>query len=88
MTLVNLPRLRGTLIVVSRYPFHLRPKNKQMFHYIRMIGDLVHDLELDLDASDTLRRDLSDEKIEGIRAYLGYSYLESGSVITTNIPNS
>lgn len=62
---------------VDRYPFHLRPKNKQVFHYIRMAADLVHDLELDQEPPDFNISNTSEETLEGIRAYLGHCYIAS-----------
>lgn len=61
----------------SRYPFHLRPKNKQIFNYIRMMGDMIHDLDLDQEIPDYMIPDITEEKLDGIRAYLAFSYLSS-----------
>lgn len=65
----------------DRYPFHLRPKNKQAFQYMRMAADMIHDLELDQE--QTVRSSwsdspvLNDEQLNSIRAYLGYFYVVS-----------
>lgn len=57
----------------TRYPFHLRPKNKQAFQYVRMTVDLVSDLELDQDIY--LGHDEpSAQRLREIRAYLGSYY--------------
>lgn len=60
-----------------RYPFHLRPRNKQVFHYIRMCADLITDLELDQDSSGGINTssEVSEQQLDGIRAYLGHCYL-------------
>lgn len=60
-----------------RYPFHLRPKNKQVFHYIRMCSDLITDLELDQDPSMGTDPNpvVSEQQLDGFRAYLGHCYL-------------
>jgi hypothetical protein len=42
-----------------------------------MIGDLIHDLDLDQDISEYMYGDITDDQLDGIRAYLGYSYLVS-----------
>jgi hypothetical protein len=61
----------------QRYPFHLRPKNKQVFHYSRMASDLIQDLELDQEPPGVNFSAASDEQLEGIRAYLAHSYMAS-----------
>ncbi|OTA54639.1 hypothetical protein K449DRAFT_389093 [Hypoxylon sp. EC38] len=69
--------LQGLIIYCSWYPFHLRPKNRQLKQYMRMAEDIVHDLELDeetdlnLGAQSPERRDI---KLQGIRAYLACFY--------------
>ncbi|KAI0138080.1 hypothetical protein F4776DRAFT_77006 [Hypoxylon sp. NC0597] len=69
--------LQGLIIYCSWYPFHLRPKNKQLKQYLRMIEDLVHDLELDEETDMNLafkspeRREI---KLQEIRAYLSCFY--------------
>ncbi|KAI1641486.1 hypothetical protein F4809DRAFT_586890 [Biscogniauxia mediterranea] len=78
----SLELLQGLLIYCSWYPFHLRPRNKQMLQYLRMAVDIVRDLELDQE-SDLV--DLSDPhtqemKLQSIRAYLACFYSYSTSV--------
>ncbi|KAJ9155614.1 Zn(II)2Cys6 transcription factor [Pleurostoma richardsiae] len=70
--------LVGLLIYVAWYPFHLRPKSRQAFQYIRMAIDIVHDLELDHPPSgdaSLLNNAVSEEMLAGIRAYLACYYL-------------
>ncbi|CAI6094070.1 unnamed protein product [Clonostachys chloroleuca] len=81
----NIQLLQGLLIYCAWYPFHLRPRNKQVFHYIRMIGDLIHDLDLDQDISEYMYGDITDDQLDGIRAYLGYSYLVSAFLISWRV---
>jgi hypothetical protein len=64
-----------------RYPFHLRPKNKQGFQYIRMVTDIVNDLELDQDqdpSDEVPVEKVRDERVEQMRAYLATYHLVSG----------
>ncbi|KAK4219005.1 hypothetical protein QBC37DRAFT_166103 [Rhypophila decipiens] len=65
--------LLGLAIYVAWYPFHLRPKNKQAFQYIRMTVDLVSDLELDQDHYFG-QDEPSSQRLAEIRAYLGSYY--------------
>jgi hypothetical protein len=62
-----------------RYPFHLRPKNKQALQYIRMVVDIVADLELDQDpdGDELPAEQTSAELLEQMRAYLSTYYLVS-----------
>lgn len=65
---------------MSRYPFHLRPKNRQAFQYVRMAVDMVNDLELDEDpGTDELNgpRRPSPQRLEVIRTYLATYYVAS-----------
>ncbi|ODA78665.1 hypothetical protein RJ55_06047 [Drechmeria coniospora] len=76
----SLELLQGILIYCAWYPFHLRPKNKQAIQYLRMAGDLIHDLELDepLTTQHELRVHVAtDQQLDGIRAHLGYIYIIS-----------
>ena len=80
--MVRLPPFQPTALrsqlTSPRYPFHLRPKNKQVFHYLRMCSDLITDLELDQGpvlgepAPDV---EASNEQLDGIRAYLAHCHL-------------
>ncbi|KAI1263825.1 hypothetical protein F5Y18DRAFT_117245 [Xylariaceae sp. FL1019] len=69
--------LQGLLIYCSWYPFHLRPKNKQLFQYLRMCVDIVRDLELD-EESDLSLSSMSPERqsrrLEEIRSLLSCFY--------------
>ncbi|KAI0877933.1 hypothetical protein GGS24DRAFT_65073 [Hypoxylon argillaceum] len=73
----SLELLQGILIYCSWYPFHLRPKNKQSFQYMRMGVDIVHDLELeqepDLDLF-SITPEQHARKLDNIRALLGCYY--------------
>ncbi|KAK5662817.1 hypothetical protein OQA88_6228 [Cercophora sp. LCS_1] len=66
--------LEGLVIYVAWYPFHLRPKNKQALHYVRMAVDIVSDLELD---SLSLVTPVSESRIAQIRVYLATYFLTS-----------
>lgn len=66
-----------------RYPFHLRPKNKQAFQYIRMAGDLVRDLELDQESPELVNTpdaSISDQQLDKVRTYLAWYYSVSAYV--------
>ncbi|KAG5981994.1 hypothetical protein E4U55_002428 [Claviceps digitariae] len=73
--------LQGLLIYCAWYPFHLRPRNKQAYQYMRMAAELIHDLELDQEQHlDSLSGDSAyptEEQLSGIRTYLGFTYLVS-----------
>ncbi|KAH6628308.1 hypothetical protein F5144DRAFT_304043 [Chaetomium tenue] len=75
--------LQGLVIYIAWYPFHLRPKNKQSLQYIRMVVDIISDLELDedpgTDSTDTLA---TPERLEQIRLYLASYYLASAAAST------
>ncbi|KAI1140797.1 hypothetical protein F5Y05DRAFT_402882 [Hypoxylon sp. FL0543] len=78
----SLELLQGLIIYCSWYPFHLRPKNRQLIQYLRMAVDIVHDLELDeeidmdITAQTPERRDMT---LQGFRAYLSCFYIMSMS---------
>lgn len=62
---------------LRRYPFHLRPKNKQSFQYLRMAVDIVHDMELDQEPDLDLFSMAPDQrarKLDNLRALLGCFY--------------
>lgn len=72
------------LLTDFRYPFHLRPKNKQASQYIRMASDMVRDLELDqphdnINLADTRT---NADIMNDMRAYLAAQYLCSGFSVT------
>lgn len=69
------------MLIPDRYPFHLRPKNRQAFQYLRMVVDIVADLEIDQDPDgDGLPPGkASDERLEQVRTYLATYYLVSSS---------
>ncbi|OLN97254.1 hypothetical protein CCHL11_07711 [Colletotrichum chlorophyti] len=84
----TLELLQGLLIYTAWYPFHLRPKSKQAFQYVRMAAEILHDLELDhpppQDRTGTGINPLSTlapERMDGIRAYLSCYYLISAHVL-------
>lgn len=74
----SLELLQGLLIYCAWYPFHLRPKNKQIFQYLRMATDLVQGLELDVDLrpdEESAMPNQTDEALERIRTHLAYCYI-------------
>ncbi|KAH7176457.1 hypothetical protein EDB81DRAFT_706887 [Dactylonectria macrodidyma] len=73
----SLELLQGMLIYIAWYPFHLRPKNKQAFQYVRMAGDLTRDLELDQEMPDPTSPDAPSDQVEKIRTYLAWYYAVS-----------
>ncbi|KAI0863519.1 hypothetical protein F4860DRAFT_511910 [Xylaria cubensis] len=89
----SLELLQGVLIYCSWYPFHLRPKNKQSYQYLRMAVDIVHDLEMeqapDLDLLYSAGPDQRARKLDDIRALLGCYYAMSTFAVTwgKSIPN-
>lgn len=68
------------ILIHLRYPFHLRPKQRQASQYIRMAADIVHDLELDQapDDFDHVGFETDESFLAGIRAYIACYYLCSG----------
>ncbi|KAI0379076.1 hypothetical protein F5Y04DRAFT_260331 [Hypomontagnella monticulosa] len=87
----SLESLQGLLIYCSWYPFHLRPKNRQLMQYLRMAVDMVQDLKLDEEASLDLaalppeRRAI---RLQSIRAYLICFYNTSIYSWAWSKPNS
>ncbi|KAK5998845.1 hypothetical protein PT974_01229 [Cladobotryum mycophilum] len=70
--------LQGILIYCCWYPFHLQPRNKTVLQYMRFAADLVHDLELDQELPPhALESKVTDQQLDGIRAYLAYYYAAS-----------
>ncbi|KAI0458099.1 hypothetical protein F5B21DRAFT_512238 [Xylaria acuta] len=82
----SLELLQGVLIYCSWYPFHLRPKNKQSYQYLRMAVDIVHDLEMEqapeLDLLFPTGPDRRAHKLDNIRALLGCYYAMSTFSVT------
>ncbi|KAK7415451.1 hypothetical protein QQZ08_012340 [Neonectria magnoliae] len=78
----SLELLQGMLIYCAWYPFHLRPKNKQAFQYVRMARDLVRDLELDQEIPDLggVDSELDKDQLEKVRTYLSFYYGVSHSM--------
>ncbi|KAH6854889.1 hypothetical protein B0I37DRAFT_42122 [Chaetomium sp. MPI-CAGE-AT-0009] len=75
--------LQGLVIYIAWYPSHLRPKNKQSLQYIRMVVDIISDLELDEDpGTDSMDVPLTPERLEQIRLYLASYYLASAAAST------
>ncbi|RYP61613.1 hypothetical protein DL771_010065 [Monosporascus sp. 5C6A] len=68
----SLEMLQGLLIYCAWYPFHLRPKNRQVVQYIRMAVDIVQDLELDQEGG-YMSLDPQDQ-LPAIRAFLACHY--------------
>jgi hypothetical protein len=70
--------VENPVLTPSRYPFHLRPKNKQAVQYIRMVVDIISDLELDEDPGiDSMDIPPTPERLDQIRLYLASYYLVS-----------
>ncbi|KAK0632234.1 hypothetical protein B0T14DRAFT_419444 [Immersiella caudata] len=70
--------LEGLVVYVAWYPFHLRPKNKQAFQYIRMAVDVIIDLELDQQCdSDDIDIPPTPERMDQIRLYLATYFMVS-----------
>ncbi|POS77232.1 hypothetical protein DHEL01_v204366 [Diaporthe helianthi] len=73
----SLELLAGLQIYCAWYPFHLRPKQKQAFQYVRMAADIVRDLELDQapDSFDHAGFITEEKSMDEIRAYISCYYL-------------
>ncbi|KAJ3577729.1 hypothetical protein NPX13_g2835 [Xylaria arbuscula] len=83
----SLELLQGILIYCAWYPFHLRPKNKQSYQYLRMGVDIVHDLEMDQEPDfdfSSLPPHQRASKLDDIRALLGCFYGMSAFSATWN----
>ncbi|KAH8653296.1 hypothetical protein BGZ61DRAFT_468144 [Ilyonectria robusta] len=75
--------LQGMLIYCAWYPFHLRPKNRQAFRYVRMAGDMVRDMELDQELPELnggFDSEVTKEQLEKVRAYLSWFYVVSNFI--------
>lgn len=74
-----------------RYPFHLRPRNKQPFRYLCMATEVIHDLGLDREAQTGLHSPgepvTTTQQLDRIRAYLGCFYLVSTLVARLVLPS-
>ncbi|KAK1454273.1 hypothetical protein CCUS01_10566 [Colletotrichum cuscutae] len=88
----TLELLQGLLIYTAWYPFHLRPKNKQAFQYVRMAAEILHDLELNHPPSQgagspaggggtASSSSSAPDQMDGIRAYVSCYYLVSAHVL-------
>ncbi|KAK1982534.1 hypothetical protein LZ30DRAFT_590367, partial [Colletotrichum cereale] len=79
----TLELLQGLLIYTAWYPFHLRPKSKQGFHYVRMAADILHDLGLNHPPYQGagVSTPPTTDRMEGIRAYLACYYLVTAHVV-------
>ncbi|KAI0395156.1 hypothetical protein F5Y17DRAFT_217783 [Xylariaceae sp. FL0594] len=76
----SLELLQGLLIYCTWYPFHLRPKNKQSYQYMKMAVDIIHDLELDRAPEINLNALSPEQKapyLARLRAFLGCFYTMS-----------
>ncbi|KAB5562695.1 hypothetical protein GE09DRAFT_756332 [Coniochaeta sp. 2T2.1] len=85
----SLELLQGLVVYTAWYPFHLRPRNKQAFQYVRMVVDIVNDLELDQDPDGEDNNNLpsqkcSDARLEQVRTYLATYYLVSSFAAAWN----
>ncbi|KAK4155340.1 hypothetical protein C8A00DRAFT_13627 [Chaetomidium leptoderma] len=79
----TLELLQGLVVYIAWYPFHLRPKNKQAVQYIRMIVDIISDLELDEDpGTDSMEVPPTPQRLDEIRLYLASYYLASSFAST------
>lgn len=78
----TLELLQGLLVYCLWYPFHLRPRVKQVFQYTRMAADLVHDLELDVDARAEMQEPPTPDRLDAMRAYIAQYYLSSCFAVT------
>ncbi|CAP67603.1 uncharacterized protein PODANS_1_14960, partial [Podospora anserina S mat+] len=66
----SLELLQGLVVYIAWYPFHLRPKNKQAYQYIRMAVDIVFDLELNEDpGTDRVDVPPTEARLEEIRTF-------------------
>ncbi|KAI0154169.1 hypothetical protein GGR57DRAFT_118520 [Xylariaceae sp. FL1272] len=83
--------LQGLLIYCSWYPFHLRPKNKQLFQYLRMCVDIVHDLELDEGRNlnlSSISPERRARRLDDMRGLLGCFYAVSTFSSVWNKPTT
>ncbi|KAK4659964.1 hypothetical protein QC762_114960 [Podospora pseudocomata] len=79
----SLELLQGLVVYIAWYPFHLRPKNKQAYQYIRMAVDIVFDLELNEDpGTDRVDVPPTKARLEEIRTYAACYYLASSFAAT------
>ncbi|KAK4127928.1 hypothetical protein N657DRAFT_654015 [Parathielavia appendiculata] len=79
----TLELLQGLVVYIAWYPFHLRPKNKPAVQYIRMVVDIVSDLELDEDpGTDSMEVPPTPVRLDQIRIYLASYYLASAFAST------
>ncbi|KAK4181377.1 hypothetical protein QBC36DRAFT_366858 [Triangularia setosa] len=70
----SLELLQGLVVYIAWYPFHLRPKNKQAYQYIRMAVDIVFDLELNEDpGTDHVDIRPTPARLEEIRTYVAFA---------------
>ncbi|KAK2021365.1 hypothetical protein LX32DRAFT_259081 [Colletotrichum zoysiae] len=78
----TLELLQGLLIYTAWYPFHLRPKSKQGFHYVRMAAEILYDLDLNHPPCQGVGASTQPtaDQMEGIRAYLSCHYLVTAHV--------
>ncbi|KAI0130178.1 hypothetical protein BJ170DRAFT_304961 [Xylariales sp. AK1849] len=75
----SLELLQGILVYCAWYPFHLRPKHRQAFQYLKMAAEIAHDLELDQEQTfaSQFNTALTPEDFAGFRAFLACYYLAS-----------
>ncbi|KAK0671207.1 hypothetical protein QBC41DRAFT_354425 [Cercophora samala] len=66
----SLELLQGLVVYIAWYPFHLRPKNKQAWQYLRMAVDIVFDLELNEDpGTDRVDVPPTEARLEEVRTF-------------------
>ncbi|KJZ75742.1 hypothetical protein HIM_04899 [Hirsutella minnesotensis 3608] len=81
----TLELLQGILIYTAWYPFHLRPKEKQGFQYMKMASELIHDLDLARELPpdfDISAMEPTERQLDGIRAYLCYFYITTTHTVS------
>ncbi|ETS85010.1 hypothetical protein PFICI_03035 [Pestalotiopsis fici W106-1] len=73
----TLDLLQGILVYCAWYPFHLRPKHRQAFQYLKMATEISSDLELDQEETfaDRLEGGLNLEDLASVRAFISCYYL-------------
>ncbi|KAF2999510.1 hypothetical protein E8E14_000962 [Neopestalotiopsis sp. 37M] len=73
----TLDLLQGILVYCAWYPFHLRPKHRQAFQYLKMATEISSDLELDQEETfaDRIEGGLNLEDLASLRALISCYYL-------------
>lgn len=73
------PLLCGRTNFACRFPFHLRPKDKLPFNYMKIAYELVKELDLDIQSEPMPTKDdtFTDARLARIRAYVACQYMLS-----------